>query len=48
MVADEVQKALVAASRLLNSSLWWLIACFSLRVAFGLSLWLTWVWTSAA
>jgi hypothetical protein len=42
MVAVEVQKALVQASRLLNSTLWWVILQTSLRIAFGLSLWLTW------
>lgn len=42
MVAVEVQKALVAASRLLNSTLWWVIAQVALRIAFGLSLWITW------
>jgi hypothetical protein len=41
MVAVEVQKALVEAGRLLNSSMWWVTAQVSLRVAFGLSLWLT-------
>jgi hypothetical protein len=42
MVAVEVQKALVAASRLINSTLWWVIAQVGLRIAFGLGLWLTW------
>jgi hypothetical protein len=42
MVAVEVQKALVSASQLLNSTLWWVIAQTGLRIAFGLSLWLTW------
>jgi hypothetical protein len=42
MVASEVQKALLAASRLLNSTLWWVIAQTALRIAFGLCLWLTW------
>jgi hypothetical protein len=41
MVAVEVQKALVLASRLINTTLWWVTVQVSLRVAFGLSLWLT-------
>lgn len=41
MVAVEVQKALLEASRLLNVTLWWIIVQVGLRVAFGLSLWLT-------
>jgi hypothetical protein len=42
MVATEVRKALVAASELLNTTLWWVSLQVSLRLAFGLSLWLTW------
>jgi hypothetical protein len=45
MVAAEVQKALIEASRLLNSTLWWVTVQVGLRVAFGLSLWLTWALT---
>jgi hypothetical protein len=41
MVAVEVQKALVEASRLLNSTFWWVSAQTGLRVLFGLALWLT-------
>src|SRR5262249_46027547 len=41
MVAVEVQKALVEASRLLNTNLWWIIVQVGLRVAFGLSIWTT-------
>jgi hypothetical protein len=41
MVADEVAKALVEASRLLNSTLWWVVAQVGLRIAFGVALWLT-------
>lgn len=41
-VADEVRKALMAASDLLNASLWWWNAQIALRFAFGASLWLTW------
>ncbi len=45
MVASEVQKALLEASRLMNSTLWWVIAQIGCRVAFGLALWLTYAWT---
>ncbi len=41
MVAVEVQKALVDASRLVNRSLWWTSVGTVLRLLFGLSLWLT-------
>lgn len=44
MVASEVQKALVEASRLMNTTLWWTIAQIGCRVAFGLSLWFTYFW----
>lgn len=46
MVADEVQKALVDASSLLNNTLWWVCAQTGLRVACGLSLWLTWAFAA--
>jgi hypothetical protein len=46
MVAVEVQKALMQASQLLNSSMWWMTVQVSLRIVFGLSLWLTWAWSS--
>jgi hypothetical protein len=42
MVHDEVRKALVAASDLLNRNLYWVSLQMGLRVAFGLGLWLTW------
>jgi hypothetical protein len=45
MVAVEVRKALVEASRLINSTLWWGSAQVSLRVVYGLTLWLTYAWT---
>lgn len=41
MVAVEVRKALLEASQLINSTLWWVSVQISLRVAFGLSLWLS-------
>jgi len=39
MVAVEVRTALVNSSRMLNSTLWWVVIQAGLRVAFGLSLW---------
>jgi hypothetical protein len=45
MVAVEVRKALVEASRLLNTTLWWMTVQIGLRIAFGLALWLTWALT---
>jgi hypothetical protein len=42
MVAVEVRAALVSASKLLNSTLWWVIIQTGLRISYGLSLWLTW------
>jgi hypothetical protein len=41
MVAVEVRAALVSSSQLLNSTMWWVITQTGLRIAFGLSLWLT-------
>jgi hypothetical protein len=41
MVAAEVQKALLEASALINSSMWWVTAQVGLRIAFGLALWVT-------
>jgi hypothetical protein len=42
LVHDEVGKALLGASGLLNRSLWWMCLQAALRFAFGLALWLTW------
>ncbi len=47
MVATEVRKALVSTSALLNTTLWWVSMQTALRVAFGLTLWLTWAATRA-
>jgi hypothetical protein len=41
MVTVEVRKALVQASQLLNSTLWWVSVQVGLRIAFGLAVWLT-------
>jgi hypothetical protein len=41
MVAVEVRSALISSSRMLNSTLWWVVIQAGLRVAFGLSLWLS-------
>ncbi len=40
MVAVEVRGALLSSSRMLNSTLWWVVTQAGLRIAFGLSLWL--------
>ena len=45
MVAVEVRNALEEATRLLNSTLWWVSAQVTLRIAYGLSLWLTYAIT---
>lgn len=45
MVHEEVRKALLGASQLLNFNLWWVVGQIGLRVSFGLALWLTW-WLS--
>lgn len=45
MVAEEVEKALVAVGDMLNFTLWWVTVQMGLRVAFGLSLWVTWAVT---
>jgi hypothetical protein len=42
MVHEEVRKALVDASNLLNRSLYWTCVQMGLRVLFGLGLWMTW------
>ena len=42
MVVEEVRKALIDASNLLNTTLWWVSIQMSLRFGFGLSLWLAW------
>ncbi len=41
MVAVEVRTALVSSSRMLNSNLWWIVIQAGLRIAFGLSLWMS-------
>ena len=45
LVTVEVRRALIDASRLLNTTLWWVIGQTGLRLAFGLALWLTWALT---
>ena len=45
MVAVEVQSALLNASQVLNSSLWWMAVQTTLRLLFGLSLWLTYAFS---
>lgn len=41
MVTVEVRKALIEASKLINSTFWWVCLQTGLRVAFGAALWLT-------
>jgi hypothetical protein len=41
MVAAEVRAALESASQLLNTTLWWVVVQTGLRIAFGLSLWVS-------
>src|SRR5262249_17544170 len=43
MVGVEIRKALVAASRQLNLSLWWMSLQVSLRIGFGAVLWLAYL-----
>lgn len=43
MVAAEVRTALVSTSQMLNSTLWWVVTQAGLRIAFGLSLWCTYL-----
>lgn len=43
MVAVEVRNALVSASQMVNSTLWWVVTQAGLRIAFGLSLWCTYL-----
>jgi hypothetical protein len=48
MVAVEVQKALIEAGRLINTTMWWVSAQIGLRVAFGLTLWAAYAWGQRA
>ncbi len=41
MVAAEVRSALISSSQMLNSTLWWVVVQAALRIACGLSLWLS-------
>jgi hypothetical protein len=45
IVAGEVRKALHELNRLLTSTLWWVSLQTGLRIAYGLSLWLTFAWS---
>jgi ABC-type proline/glycine betaine transport system permease subunit len=45
LVTAEVRKALAEANRLLNVTLWWVSGQVGLRIAFGLSLWLTYAFS---
>ncbi len=44
MVAEEVRKALIGASGLVNTTLWWISLSTGLRIAFGVALWIAWAW----
>jgi hypothetical protein len=44
IVDDEVKKGLEALNQLLHSTLWWTSIQTGLRIAYGLSLWLTYAW----
>ena len=44
MVAQEVREALVYASGTVNQSLWLISLSTGLRIGFGVSLWIVWVW----
>jgi hypothetical protein len=46
MVNEEVRKALVVVTQMLNTNLWWITTQMGLRVCFCLSLWLTWAFSS--
>lgn len=41
MVHVEVQKSLISAGQLINSSLWWMTVQSILRIVFGVSLWMS-------
>jgi len=45
MVNEEVRKTLIDVSMTVNSTMWWLAAQTGLRIAYGLSLWLTFAFT---
>jgi hypothetical protein len=45
MVAVEVRNALLAVSKTLNDSLWWLSIQTGLRIVYGITLWLTFLLT---
>jgi hypothetical protein len=46
MVSEEVRKAIVDAALNVNQQMWLWSLQISLRLFFGLSLWLTWAWTA--
>src|SRR5438270_779648 len=47
LVAVEVRTALIDASKVLNTNLWWVVLQAALRVSYGLSLWVTYAATTA-
>jgi hypothetical protein len=46
MVNEEVRKALIDVSRSINTTMWWVTAQTGLRIAYGLSIWLTFAFSS--
>lgn len=46
MVAVEVQTALLSTAQMLSSTMWWVSVQTGLRIAYGLTLWLTFAVTS--
>lgn len=47
MVHTEVQKALVDASEIINQSLWWMTIQVTLRLLFGITLWIAFIYSVA-
>ncbi len=45
MVHEEVRKSLLETSKMLNSTLWWVTVQVGVRIAFGLTMWLTWAFS---
>jgi hypothetical protein len=45
MVEQEVRKALLELNKMFHFTLWWIISQTALRIAYGLSLWLTFAWS---
>jgi hypothetical protein len=48
IVHSEVEKALTELNGMLTTTLWWVCMQVGLRIAFGLSLWVSWAYLGAA